>query len=175
VGYSADILTCIFDFIFPFSIFAHQLSGLGSSLSFQYCSLYINAWKGKACKLHHSTGTEALYRPYGPLKEQRYSSTVSWPTTLEVGEGSASRPGRSLPPEKSRYPLYRRLGRPQGRSYYCLKVKFNSVGRISNIPLGAPAVELPPFSHWTGAICNISSASNGTFIRLCSGLKGLVS
>jgi hypothetical protein len=29
---------------------------------------------------------------------------------------SASRPGRSLPPGKTRYPLYRRLGRPQGRS-----------------------------------------------------------
>jgi hypothetical protein len=32
------------------------------------------------------------------------------------GEGSASRPGHSLPPRKNRYPLYRRLGGPQGRS-----------------------------------------------------------
>jgi len=32
------------------------------------------------------------------------------------GEGSASRPGRSLPPGKTRYPLYKRLGGPQGRS-----------------------------------------------------------
>ena len=32
-----------------------------------------------------------------------------------MGEGSASRPGRSLPPGKTRYPLYRRLGGPQGR------------------------------------------------------------
>ena len=31
-------------------------------------------------------------------------------------EGSASRPGRSLPSGKTRYPLYRRLGGPQGRS-----------------------------------------------------------
>ena len=31
-------------------------------------------------------------------------------------EGSASRPGRSLPPGKTRYPLYRRLSGPQGRS-----------------------------------------------------------
>ena len=30
--------------------------------------------------------------------------------------GSASRPGRSLPPGKTRYPLYRRLCVPQGRS-----------------------------------------------------------
>ena len=35
-----------------------------------------------------------------------------WPTALEGGEGSASRPGRYLPPGKSRYPLYRRLGGP---------------------------------------------------------------
>jgi len=32
------------------------------------------------------------------------------------GEGSASLPGRSLPPGKTRCPLYRRLGGPQGRS-----------------------------------------------------------
>ena len=32
------------------------------------------------------------------------------------GEGSATRPGRSLPPGKTLYPLYRRLGGPQGRS-----------------------------------------------------------
>ena len=36
-------------------------------------------------------------------------------TALEGGEGSASRPGRSLPLGKTRYPLYRRLGGPQGR------------------------------------------------------------
>ena len=29
------------------------------------------------------------------------------------GEWSASRPGRNLPPWKTRYPLYRRLGGPQ--------------------------------------------------------------
>ena len=32
------------------------------------------------------------------------------------GEGLASSPGRSLPPGKTRYPLCRRLGGPQGRS-----------------------------------------------------------
>ena len=35
---------------------------------------------------------------------------------IRRGEGSASRPGRSLPPGKTRYTLYRRLGGPQGRS-----------------------------------------------------------
>jgi len=32
------------------------------------------------------------------------------------GEWSAARPGRTLPPGKNRYPFYRRLGGPQGRS-----------------------------------------------------------
>ena len=35
---------------------------------------------------------------------------------LEGGEWSAARPGRTLPPGKTRYPLYRRLGGPQDRS-----------------------------------------------------------
>ena len=35
---------------------------------------------------------------------------------LEGGEWSAARPSRTLPPGKTRHPLYRRLGGPQGRS-----------------------------------------------------------
>jgi len=35
---------------------------------------------------------------------------------LEGGELSAAHPDRTLPPGKTRYPLYRRLGGPQGRS-----------------------------------------------------------
>ena len=38
------------------------------------------------------------------------------------GEGSASRPGRSLPPGKTRYPWYIRLGGPQGRSGQMRKI-----------------------------------------------------
>ena len=37
-------------------------------------------------------------------------------TALEGGEGSESRLGRSLPPGKTHYTLYKRLGGPQGRS-----------------------------------------------------------
>ena len=37
-------------------------------------------------------------------------------TALEGDECSAARPSRTLPPGKSWYPLYRRLGGPQGRS-----------------------------------------------------------
>ena len=38
------------------------------------------------------------------------------------GEGSASRPGCSLSPRKDQYPLYRRLGGPQGRSGQVRKI-----------------------------------------------------
>jgi hypothetical protein len=37
-------------------------------------------------------------------------------SALEWGEWSAARPGHTLPPGKNRYPLYRRLGGPQGWS-----------------------------------------------------------
>jgi hypothetical protein len=37
-------------------------------------------------------------------------------------EGSASRLGRTLPPGKTRYPLYRRLGMSQGRSGQVRKI-----------------------------------------------------
>ena len=43
-------------------------------------------------------------------------------TALEGGEGSAARPGRSLPPGKTRYPLYERHCGPQGRSGQVRKI-----------------------------------------------------
>ena len=43
-------------------------------------------------------------------------------TALDGSEGSASRPGRSLPPGKTRYPLYWRLGGSQGWSGQVWKI-----------------------------------------------------
>ena len=54
-------------------------------------------------------------------------------TALEGGQWSAARPGRTLPPGKTRYPLYRRLGGPQGLS--------GQVRKISPPPSG--------FDPWT--------------------------
>ena len=59
-------------------------------------------------------------------------------TALEGDEGSESRPGRSLPPGKTRYPLYRRLGGPQGRS--------GQVRKISS-PTGIRSPDLPARSQ----------------------------
>jgi len=41
---------------------------------------------------------------------------LSMTAALEGGEWSAARPGHTLPPGKTRYPFYRMLGGPQGRS-----------------------------------------------------------
>ena len=57
------------------------------------------------------------------------------------GEGSASRSGRSLPPGKTRYPLYRRLGGPQGRS--------GQVRKISTAPGFSPQTVQPVTSRYT--------------------------
>ena len=51
--------------------------------------------------------------PRGWVEVQLYSSMTA---TLEGAEWSAACPGRTLPPGKTRYPLYRRLGGPQGLS-----------------------------------------------------------
>ena len=57
------------------------------------------------------------------------------------GERSASRPGRSLPPGKTRYPLYRRLGGPPGRS--------GQVQKISPPPGFDPQIVQPVASCYT--------------------------
>ena len=62
-------------------------------------------------------------------------------TTVEGGEGSVSRPGRSLLPGKTRYPLYRRLGEPQGRS--------GQVRKISPPPGFDPRIVQPVASRYT--------------------------
>ena len=56
---------------------------------------------------------QALVWPRGWVEVYLYSSMTA---ALEGSEWSAARPGRTLPPGKIRYPLYRRLGGPQGRS-----------------------------------------------------------
>ena len=56
------------------------------------------------------------YRPGVAQRVGRGKFYSSMTVALEGGEWSAARPGRTLPPEKTRYPFYKRLGGPQGRS-----------------------------------------------------------
>ena len=77
------------------------------------------------CILHHVTlphiilskgkvfPLQARLWPRGWVQLWLYSFMT---TALEGGEWSATRLGPTLPPGKTRCPLYRRLGGPQGRS-----------------------------------------------------------
>ena len=82
-------------------------------------------------------------------------------TTLEGGEGSASRPGCSLPPGKTRYPLYRRLGGPQGRS--------GQVRKISPPPGFDPRSVQPVASRYTNYAIRPTTVSL-VKVKLCNAL-----
>ena len=69
--------------------------------------------------------------------------------------GSASRPGRSLPPGETRYPLCRRLGGPQGR--------FGQVRKISPPPGFGPSSQ-QPVAIPTTLPCPYQRTSNRTTI-----------
>jgi hypothetical protein len=60
---------------------------------------------------------------------------------LEGGEWSAARLSRTLPPGKTRYPLYKRLGEPQGWS--------GQVRKISPSPGFDPRTAQPVVSRYT--------------------------
>ena len=62
---------------------------------------------------------------------------------LEGGEWSAARPGCTLPPGKTRYPLYRRLGGPQGRSGRAENVVPTGIRSRTVQPVVAIPTELP--------------------------------
>jgi len=66
-------------------------------------------------KVHPRTGHR------GPEGEQRYSFNLSLTSALDGGGWSTPRPNR-FTSEKTRYPLYRRLGGPQDRSGWVQKI-----------------------------------------------------
>ena len=68
-----------------------------------------------------------------------YSSTLSLTSTL-YGVGGQRHAPAILPPGKTRYPLYRRLGGPQGRS--------GRVRKISSTPGFEPRTVQPSVAAW---------------------------
>jgi len=87
-----------------------------------------------------------------------YSSTLFLISALEGGEGSTSRPGRTLPPGKSRYPFYRRLSGPQDRS--------GQVRKISLPPGFDPRTVQPVGSRWNCFNKQINRLQN-LFLKIC--------
>jgi hypothetical protein len=77
----------------------------------------------------------------GPEGEERYSYTLSLTSALDVGGRSTPFSGRFTPGKETRYPLYRRLGGPQGRS--------ERVRKISPPPGFDPRTVQPVTSRYT--------------------------
>ena len=67
--------------------------------------------RGKKVKVKYSR-----YRPGVAQRVDRGIALLFHDRGTRRGEWSAAQPGRTLPPGKNRYPYYRRLGGPQGRS-----------------------------------------------------------
>jgi hypothetical protein len=110
---------------------------------------YTNTGKGKG---HPRTGHE------GPEGEWRYSPTLSLTSALEGGGWSAPRPGRFTPGKDTRYPLYRRLGGPQGRS--------GRMGKISPPPGFDPRNVQPVASRYTDRRQTATDESVSEFFSL---------
>ena len=80
------------------------------------------------------------------------------------GEGSASRPDRSLAPRKTRYPMYRRLGRLQGRS--------GQVRKISPPPGFDPPTVQPITSRYTDYATLPTMLHKNSIIRVSKSYSG---
>jgi len=74
-----------------------------------YRAHYLTCGKAIKGKVHPKRGHE------GPERELIYSSTLSLTSALD-GVGGHRHAPAALPPGNTRYPLYRALGEPQGRS-----------------------------------------------------------
>ena len=123
--------------------------------------------------MYRHRGSVQAVRPIRGVEVEIYPFMT---TALEGGEGPASRPGRSLSPGKTRYPLYRSLGGPQGLS-----------GQLPKIspPLGFDPRTVQPVAssytdyatrpHYTEVITNTAQAnlessilhSSNALCRLC--------
>jgi hypothetical protein len=117
---------------------------------FQNCKLFFRKYRKtnrnafpphyvKTCTLVQAHwGSVQSLRPIGGVEVQLYPFMT---TALKGDEGSASRPGHSLPLGKTRYPLYRMVGGPQGRS--------GQLRKISPPPRFDPRTVQPVANHYT--------------------------
>ena len=97
-------------------------------------------------------------------------------TALEGGKGSASRPGRSLPPGKTRYPLYRRPSGPQGGSGHVRKILppagFRSPDRparnqsLYRLSYPGPVYDVPCIEFYPNQINSVESINKILFTPL---------
>jgi hypothetical protein len=85
----------------------------------KYGSLNIKLRKKLEFDILFIVKVKVKFSRYRPGVAQRVGGGIALffhDRALEMGEWPAARPGRTLPPGKTRCPFYRRLGGPQGRS-----------------------------------------------------------
>jgi hypothetical protein len=102
-------------------------------------------------------------------------------TALDGGERSGSRPGRSLPLGKTRYPLYRRLDEPQGRSGQVRKISpprsIQSPDRPARsqslypATLHGPISNINPLNAELNSICHLLALLGAHYIFYISELR----
>jgi hypothetical protein len=111
-----------------------------SSLSTSHTGRACVVMMSPKCKVHPCTGTEALYRPYA-YRESRGIALPFLDHGTRRGWEVSVTPRPLFTPEKTRYPLYRRLGGPQDRS--------GQVRKISPPPGLDPRTVQPVASRYT--------------------------
>jgi hypothetical protein len=80
------------------------------------------------------------------LRESRGIALINFLTSALGGcEGSASRPGRNLPPGKTRYLLYRRVSEPQVRSGQVRKISHPPVFLVLKLSISMSLLPLHQF------------------------------
>jgi hypothetical protein len=91
---------------------------------------------------------------------------------LEGGEGSASGPGRSLPPGKIRYPLYRRLDGSQCRSGQVRKISPPTGIRSPDLPARSQSLyrlRYPAHLHYKYLYFNGIQGDSGGKVNILGG------
>ena len=86
---------------------------------------------------------------------------------LEGGEWSAARPGRTLPPGKTQYPLYRRLGGPQVRSGWAENLVPTGIWSRTVQPVVSRYTDWATRPTLCGISVCISNSSCETTYKLC--------
>ena len=129
-------------------------------------------WKQIASVKHVSRQVSPFHRPrrrLGRVEVQLYSILD---LCTRRGEGSASRLGSILPPGKTRYPLYRRLVGPQGRSGQVRKIsphRHSIPGPFSPQVVAIPTTLPGPLKH----ACNVTN-KNQAYQQKCTRLNTIL-
>ena len=106
------------------------------------------------------------YRPGVAQKVGRGIALLFHDRGTRRGERSAARPGRTLPPGKTRYPLYRRLGGSQGRSGRAENLVHTGIRSRSVQPVAQPLYRLSYRSHESGTVTKIKHESLLRFVNV---------